>query len=98
MPATQINLIHKFRHSFVSIYMPTTQINLILEYWSSTKLKQQPLFRTVPTQDGKKLLLPLKKENYCWTANQHYLGERGPIIQSSTLICLVKTHTFHSNN
>ena len=107
MPVKQINLIHKFRHSFVSIYMPTTQINLILEYWSSTKLKQQPLFRTVPTQDGKKLLLPLKKGklllplkkgNYCWTTNQHYLGKRGPIIQSSALICLVKAHTFHSYN
>ena len=41
--------------------MPATQINLILEYWSSTELKQPPLFITVPTQDGKKLLLPLKK-------------------------------------
>ena len=30
--------------------MPATQINLILEYWSSTELKQQPLFITVPTQ------------------------------------------------
>ena len=55
----------------------------------------------LPLKKGK-LLLPLKMGNYCWTANQHYFGEQGPIIQSSALICLVKAHTFiaiikHSN-
>jgi hypothetical protein len=32
-----------------SLHMPATQIDLILEYWSSTELKQ-PLSITVPTQ------------------------------------------------
>jgi hypothetical protein len=58
--------------------MPATQINLILEYCFATK---KALFITVPIQDVKKLLLPLKKGIYCWTTHQHYLGERGPIIQ-----------------